>query len=149
MTRQQRRAEQRRKAKAGLQSVGLLQFGVLYKADSNQGIQMVFGIEEGQMSPFELSQWTKDTAENMKKEMDKFSKEDLIDILENQVKMFKSIFFKDYNNDKQEFKTKVDETFYKNAIALSGLIYYMEKIRKVLKPDNFNGLFYGHNLKQG
>ena len=147
MTRQQRRAEQRKRAKAGIQSVGLLQFGVLYKADSNKGIQMVFGIEEGQLSPFELSQWTKDTAENMKESMDKFSNKDLIAILENQVKSFKSMFFKEYDNDNQEFKAKVNGTFYKNAIALSGLVYYMEKIRKILKPDNFNGLFYGHNLK--
>lgn len=149
MTRQQRRAEQRRKAKAGLHSVGLLNFGVLYKSDTNEGIQMVFGIEEGQMSPFELSQWTKDSAKNMKEPMDKFSKEDVFDILQDNINKFKQKFFKEYRNDKQEFVAKVDNEFYINAVAICALVYYMEKIRKILKPDNFNGLVYGHNLKQG
>lgn len=147
MTRQQRRAEQRRKEKAGLKSVGLLQFGVLYNADSSEGIQMVFGIEKDQMSPFELSQWTKDTAENMTKPMDKFSNKDVFAILENQIKMFKQRFFKDYSNDKKQFMAKVDNEFYKHAVAICALVFYMQKIRQILKPDNFNGLFYGHNLQ--
>ncbi len=155
MTRQQRRAKERQIVKNAnddntVDSTGLLSFGAMYRDDVAEGTRIIFTIEEGHMTPYELSMWTKDTAENMSKQFAKYTKEELFEILENQVKMFNTFFCGGHPRDMEKgvMRARATDEFYKNAIAQTALIYYMQNIRKVLKSDNHNGMWYGHNLRR-